>query len=231
MSLTIHQAKVAPGNFHKGRRWDGPVDQITIHVTEGSRDSVLEWFDDPKAQVSAHYMIDKGGMIYQFVAEEDEAFHNGRVDHPTAPLVLKRPGANPNGWSIGIEHEGDGTADLTDEQRKSSIALCRDICQRHGIPQDRTHIVGHHEVYSLKPCPGQINVDRLVMQIAGPGHPGSPDVAIPKIVWSQFLNDYLVVVQENSNTDWQFVPLKSIKSLGQKAGSPLSSMPLTTPVK
>lgn len=231
MTLTLHRAKVAPGNFHKGRRWDGPVDQITIHVTEGSRDSVLEWFADPKAVVSAHYMIDKGGMIYQFVDEADEAFHNGRVDKPTAPLVLKRPGVNPNGWSIGIEHEGDGTQDLTPEQRKSSIALCRDICQRHGIPQDRTHIVGHHEVYSIKSCPGKIDVDLLVTQIAGEGHPGSPDIPIPKIVWSQFLNDYLVVTQVNSDTDWTYVPMKALRTAGQKAGTRLSQMPLTVPIK
>lgn len=228
MTLSLVQAKVAPGNFHKGRRWEGPVDQVTIHVTEGSRDSVLEWFDDPAAQVSAHYMVAKDGTIYQFVSEADEAFHNGRVDHPSAPLVVKRPDVNPNSFSIGIEHEGDGTTDLTPTQRKSSIALIRDICERHGIPIDRTHIVGHHEVYSLKSCPGKIDVGTLVRQCALDSHPGSPDIAIPRIVWSQFLNDYLVVTKRASDAEWYYVPMKALGP-GTKAGAPLSQFPLAQP--
>jgi N-acetylmuramoyl-L-alanine amidase CwlA len=229
MTIAFVKANVAPGNFHKGRRWDGPVDQITIHVTEGSRESVIEWFDDPKAEVSAHYMVAKDGSIVQFVDEEDEAFHNGRVDHPTAPLVLQRPGKNPNGWSIGIEHEGDGTRDLTDLQRKASIELIRGICQRHSIPIDRTHIVGHHEVYSLKRCPGEIDVDLLVDQCALDSHPGSPDIPIPRIVWSNFLRDYLVVTRRISDDEWYYVQMKFLVREGVRAGAPLSQFPLAQP--
>lgn len=228
MALAIHKAETP--NFHKGRRWEGPVDQITIHVTEGSADSVLEWFGKSQSQVSAHYMVRKNGWIDQFVDEEDEAFHNGRVDHPTAPLVLQRLGQNPNGWSIGIEHEGDGTTDLTDAQRKSSIALIRDICTRHNIPVDRTHIVGHHEVYSLKTCPGKIDVNRLVAQVAMDSHPGSPDIEIPKVVWSNLLQDYLIVTRRVSNDEWYYVPLKSLGA-GSRAGAPLSDFPVAKPAK
>lgn len=224
MTFTIHKA--ATPNFHKGRRWEGPVDQITIHVTEGSADSVLEWFGDGSSMVSAHYMVTKDGRIYQFVDEADEAFHNGRVDHPTAPLVLQREGINPNYWSIGIEHEGDGTHELTDAQRKSSISLIRDICTRHNFPIDRTHIVGHHEVYSLKTCPGKIDVDKLVSQSAADSHPGSPDIQPPKVVWSPFFGDYLIVTRRVSDTEWYFVKLGDVKN-PMKAQTALSAMPST----
>ncbi len=53
-----------------------------------------------------------------------------------------------NPYSIGIEHEGyvDNPSWFTDAMYRSSAALTRHLCDRHGIPKDRTHIVGHVEV-------------------------------------------------------------------------------------
>lgn len=147
------------------------IDMVVVHVTEGSAASVRSWFKAKAAQVSAHYLVTVDGTIEQFVEEADTAWHAGRVDHPTAALVLARPHVNPNSYSIGIEHEGTGKEPLTPAQQAASLALLRDICTRHGIPIDRTHVVGHHEVYSLKTCPGAIDVDALVAALQ---HPISP---------------------------------------------------------
>jgi N-acetyl-anhydromuramyl-L-alanine amidase AmpD len=155
-------------NHARGRRSGFAVDLIVIHVTEGDAASVVSWFSNPTADVSAHYMIRKDGVIVQFVDEEDTAWHAGRVVNPTAKLVIERHGWNPNGYSIGIEHEGDGHHELTEEQRASSVALIRDICARRSIPIDRRHIVGHHEIFSPKTCPGVIDVDALVRSAAVP---------------------------------------------------------------
>ncbi len=129
-----------------------------------------EWFTSgSKAAgnpVSAHYGVARDGSIVQYVQESEVAYHAGRVDSPTATIVLDRPGQNPNDFLLGIEHEGDGTEDLTDAQRASSVALIQDICRRYSIPIDRTHIVGHHEIFSLKKCPDKIDVDRLVADAA-----------------------------------------------------------------
>jgi N-acetylmuramoyl-L-alanine amidase len=138
-------------------------------VTEGNAASVVSWFNNPEASVSAHYMVRKDGVVEQFVHESDTAWHAGRVDHPTADLVIERLPANPNGYSIGIEHEGNGKEELTDAQRKASIDLIQDICMRRDIPQNRRHIVGHHEIYSKKTCPGAIDVDRLVRELCAAG--------------------------------------------------------------
>lgn len=151
-------------NYQAGRKGPYPVDTICIHVTQGSALSVRNWFRNPAAQVSSHYMVTMAGEIVQFVHEEDTAWANGRVVKPTAQLVLERPDANPNWWTISIEHEGDGTHELTDLQRASSLWLIRDIAKRHGIPLDRRHILGHHEIYQPKTCPGAISVDRLVQE-------------------------------------------------------------------
>lgn len=153
-------------NFGHGRKGSWPVDMLVIHVTEGDAESARAWFKDPAAQVSAHYLVTKKGKVYHFVHESDTAWANGRVDHPTSELVLERPRTNPNDWTISIEHEGSGTEEMTTPQRKASLELIRSIQTRHHlILSDRKHIVGHHEIYSLKTCPGAINVDDLVAQL------------------------------------------------------------------
>lgn len=153
-------------NHANGRHSGFPIDLIVIHVTEGDANSVVSWFSNPAADVSAHYMVRKDGVVVQFVDEADTAWHAGRVVEPTAELVIEREGWNPNGYSIGIEHEGDGTHEIDGAQRASSIELIQDIAQRHSIPIDRTHIVGHHEIFKPKTCPGGIDVDQLVKDAA-----------------------------------------------------------------
>lgn len=211
-----------------------PIDMIVIHVTEGSASSVRSWFNANAAQVSAHYMVCMDGTIDQFVSEDDQAWHAGRVDHPTAPLVIERPHINPNAYSIGIEHEGTGTQPLTAAQRAASVELIRDICTRRNIPIDRTHVVGHHEVYSLKTCPGAIDVNALVALAANPVTSSVPvpfTGPAPRIVWSDFLGDYLVVTRVASDTDWSFVQLKHVgKLVPTKANAPLSTMPANHPI-
>lgn len=169
-------------NFRPTRIQIHPVDTIVIHVTEGSAASVRSWFNDPKAQVSSHYMVTKAGGIVQFVREEDTAWHAGRVDHPTAAIVIERPNVNPNSYTIGIEHEGNGTEDLTPEQRAASVWLIAGICGRRSIPADRRHIIGHREIYSLKTCPGGINVDHLVAGVVvAAAAPAVAGVAAPRL--------------------------------------------------
>lgn len=211
--MNIVQRPCAPGNFRRGRALPAgmQVDQITIHVTEGTASSVRAWFADPAADVSAHYMVTKTGAIDQFVDEGDTAYHNGRVSEPTAPLVLQRPGVNPNVYSIGIEHEGDGNDDLTQAQTGASLELIADIVRRHpAIQMNRRHIVGHREVYRRKTCPGAINVDALVGGVLAtvPPAPSRPDA--PVVVWSDYLKDWLVVVRVVSDTEWYFVPAKAV---------------------
>lgn len=158
----ILKASPLTRNFARGRHSAFPIDLIVIHVTEGDADAVTVWFNDERSAVSAHYMVRKDGVVVQFVDEADTAWHAGRVHGCTASLVLARIPANPNGYSIGIEHEGSGHELLTDAQRAASLELIRAIAARHSIPLDRTHIVGHREIFDFKTCPGVIDVDALV---------------------------------------------------------------------
>jgi N-acetylmuramoyl-L-alanine amidase len=224
MTLAITR-RSAGDNFHAGRAGTA-IDMLVIHVTEGNRDSVRDWFANDGSDVSAHYQVCTDGTIDQFVAEDDTAFHAGRVLNPTAPLVLERPGINPNLYAIGIEHEGDGKHELAPKQRAASLELQLDICRRRpGIKLSRRHIVGHHEVYAAKTCPGAIDVDRLVAELQSAA-PHALRPSPPQLVWSEFANDWLVVTRVVRDTEWYFVPLKTIGRVPvTRAETPLSAMP------
>lgn len=48
------------------RRGDGPVDMLVLHYTDMvSAQEALDRLCDPAAEVSAHYLIDEDGRVYQ----------------------------------------------------------------------------------------------------------------------------------------------------------------------
>ncbi|MER7854054.1 N-acetylmuramoyl-L-alanine amidase [Streptomyces bacillaris] len=111
------------------------IDQVVIHVAQQLFTPTIGIFRNPAQQVSAHYVVRSGdGHVAQCVREKDIAWHAGDWDVNTR--------------SIGIEHEGwvDRPEFFTDVMYRRSALLTADICARHGIPTDRGHIIGHHEV-------------------------------------------------------------------------------------
>jgi N-acetyl-anhydromuramyl-L-alanine amidase AmpD len=111
------------------------IDGIVLHVAQGSWSSALNWFQNPKAQASAHYTVrSSDGFIGQSVLEKDIAWHAGNWNYNQA--------------SIGIEHEGyvDNPAWFTEAMYDSSAWLSAYICIKYGIQIDRYRIIGHNEV-------------------------------------------------------------------------------------
>ena len=103
------------------------IDKIVLHCTEGSLASTLAEFQrTDNRKVSAHYVIDRNGDIYQMVNDADCANHC----------------RGANAASIGIEHVGSETDTLTAPQAATSAALIRWLLQEHQIP--RTNIFGHN---------------------------------------------------------------------------------------
>ena len=154
-------------NFSSGRKSYHP-EAVVIHIMDGTLTGTDSWFKNPQSNVSAHYGIGKNGEVHQYVQEVDTAWHAGRVNAPTWSLI-KPTGSgtyiNPNLYTIGIEHEGDDQSDWTDEMYNTSRDLLADICKRWNIPLDRSHIIGHREIYSLKTCPGaKVDLNKLVDQ-------------------------------------------------------------------
>jgi N-acetylmuramoyl-L-alanine amidase len=102
------------------------IDKIVLHCTEASlAGTIAEFQKSGGRQVSAHYVIDRNGDIYQMVSDSDRANHC--------------MGANEN--SIGIEHVGAETEALTAPQAAASAALIRWLLEQYHIP--RTNIFGH----------------------------------------------------------------------------------------
>lgn len=228
MTVTVTK-RLLSGNYSSGRAGWFP-DMIVMHVTEGNAASVREWFANPNAKVSAHYMVCVDGTIDQFVDENDTAQHAGVVDHPTAPLVVKRPHINPNLYSIGVEHEGTGTEPLTPPQLAASLSLVSELCERHKIPLDRAHIVGHHEIRASKTCPGAIDVNAYVRALRAVALPDARSKR-PIIVWSNVAGDWLLALRVVSDSEWYYVPLSAIRRgiAPTRATTPLSRMPLVQP--
>jgi N-acetylmuramoyl-L-alanine amidase len=125
------------------------IDKIVLHCTEGSLASTLAEFQKPDGrQVSAHYVIDRNGDIYQMVSDSDRANHC--------------MGANEN--SIGIEHVGTETDSLAAPQAAASSALIRWLLEQYHIP--RTNIFGHDFAPGYRRPGGTSCPDRLF----GPAH-------------------------------------------------------------
>jgi len=129
-------APADPGNYTvASRESDFPINYVVIHTTQGSYAGTINWFQNPAANVSAHYVIrSSDGQITQMVREKDIAFHAGNWTYNTQ--------------SIGIEHEGfvDNPSWYTDAMYRASAALTRNICLKYGIPMTRSRIIGHFEV-------------------------------------------------------------------------------------
>ena len=110
------------------------IDKIVLHCTEGSLASALAEFQrSDSRKVSAHYVIDRNGDIYQMVNDADCANHC----------------MGANAGSIGIEHVGSETDALAAPQAAASAALIRWLLQEHQIP--RTNIFGHDFTPGLQP--------------------------------------------------------------------------------
>ncbi len=152
-------------NFEKGT--NKPF-AIVIHVMDGSLIGTDSWFATPISSVSAHYGIGKNGEIHQYVQETDSAWHAGQIVSPSWNLL--RHGINPNTYTIGIEHEGGPNDSWTEEMKKSSSSLIKDICSRWNIPVDRDHIIGHYQIKASKPnCPATNKgiIDELIKLASG----------------------------------------------------------------
>ncbi|EST36929.1 hypothetical protein N566_15875 [Streptomycetaceae bacterium MP113-05] len=157
-------------NYASGR--SSALTHIVVHVTQGSYAGTVNWFQNPDAGVSAHYVVrSSDGQVTQMVRDNDTAWH-ARSGNP---------------YSVGIEHEGyvDDPSWFTDAMYRSSAALTAHLADRYGIPKDRAHIVGHSEV------PGNDHTDpgpnwdwNYYMQLVG----GSTGGGTPFPTWGSGVN-------------------------------------------
>jgi N-acetylmuramoyl-L-alanine amidase len=141
-----------PSPNFDARPGDGRVDMLILHYT-GMRTTreALDRLCDPRAKVSAHYLIDEDGSVTRLVAEENRAWHAG--------ISSWRGRSDINSASVGIElvnpgHEF-GYRRFPEPQMAALEALARAILARHPIPA--RHVIGHSDVAPLrKHDPGEL---------------------------------------------------------------------------
>ncbi|MDB2437255.1 N-acetylmuramoyl-L-alanine amidase [Hellea sp.] len=125
-----------------------PISLLILHYTGmETGQAALTRMCDAEAKVSAHYMIEEDGQIFQLVEEDKRAWHAG---------VSEWQGeTNINSNSIGIEivngghdwPQEDGTLPpFADVQINAVIALSKDIMSRHG----ELTVLGHSDIAPMR---------------------------------------------------------------------------------
>ena len=138
-------------NFKSGRDCY-KIMGITLHITSDSkRGNATNWLCDPKSGVSAHYVVEKNGDVFQLVGDADTSWAQGIiVNPPTAKIYKDMSSVNPNKYMLSIECVSAGEP-LEAAQRASLIELINILCNKHSIPRTRYNIIGHYELSSAKP--------------------------------------------------------------------------------
>lgn len=107
-------------------------------------------------QVSAHYLIDRSGHVFECVAPEKRAWHAG---------ISKMPDGreNANNFSIGIELLADKQSGFTAEQYQSLPKLCSALCSQFPLRL----IVSHQTIApDRKDDPWGFDWSRLMKDLA-----------------------------------------------------------------
>ena len=126
-----------PSPNHGERRDGAGATMLILHYTGmASAQAAIARLCDPEAEVSAHYLIDEGGVITALVPEDRRAWHAG--------LSSWRSVRDINSASIGIEIANPGDAAFPEPQMDAVAWLCRDVLGRHAIP--RRHVLGHSDI-------------------------------------------------------------------------------------
>ncbi len=151
-TIELLKNHAAPGKL-------GDRDLIVLHITEGpTARSAINTFRASVApnRVSAHFVIDRDGTVYQLLSIEDTAWHASSV----------------NSHSVGIEHAAmTNNLPATEAQYQASSKLVAWLCVQLALPCDRAHVRTHHEASPkdghVLCCTGALDPDRVVDMAKG----------------------------------------------------------------
>ncbi len=150
MSLPAIRERASPNHDCRGAA--PRVDMLVLHYTGmATAAGALDRLCDPTARVSAHYLVEEDGAIWQLVPEARRAFHAGRS--------CWEGQRDLNAVSLGIEivnpgHEW-GYRRFPANQMSALERLCDDLLARYSIPPHR--IVGHSDIApDRKSDPGEL---------------------------------------------------------------------------
>lgn len=110
---------------------------LVLHGDAGKSDGgTVEWIKDPLSKVSYHYLVGRAAGIYQFVPEDEKAWHAGVSSWEGCTV-----GVSVNATSIGVAFANDSKEPYKEPQIIAGAKLVAQICKRHNIP---LHLVRSH---------------------------------------------------------------------------------------
>jgi len=128
-----------------------PISLIILHYTGMETGRVaLERMCDPNAQVSAHYMVEEDGRIFQLVADDKRAWHAG--------VSYWQGERDINSASIGVEIVNGGhdfgLPEYPAQQVAAVCLLVDELMRRHGLKPRQ--VIGHSDIaVDRKQDPGE----------------------------------------------------------------------------
>ncbi len=134
MTFIDHNVHSPNHSARQGR----PISMLVIHATAGSARGALAWLTTPHSRVSAHYLIDKKGHVYQLVPDDQAAWHAGRSSWHNETAI--------NEISLGIELENanDGRDPYPVEQIDALVQLASEKIAQYKIAPDM--VVRHLDI-------------------------------------------------------------------------------------
>ncbi|XP_075247913.1 N-acetylmuramoyl-L-alanine amidase AmiD-like isoform X2 [Convolutriloba macropyga] len=102
---------------------------IVQHNTVANFSRTVDIFT--KGKVSAHFVIDKDGTVYEFVHRDFRAYHAGVGNFSNGSELLFGDYSgmkdNMNSWSIGIENINNGNEPYSKAQMRANVLLCEQL--------------------------------------------------------------------------------------------------------
>lgn len=154
-----------------------PLRAVVIHIAEASYNVTVQWLQDAELNPnsSAHFVVAKEGRVAQLVSVNDGAWANGlrwneEESQPNSGYWTNRrgvrvnpswqdivPGANPNLYTISIEHEGFYQEAWTPQMYAANNDLLVWIAEQYDlwwVPF--RNLIGHYAIDNIdRPnCPG-----------------------------------------------------------------------------
>jgi N-acetyl-anhydromuramyl-L-alanine amidase AmpD len=114
-------------------RGKNQIQGIVLHSTDGTEKSDVRTLRglDPQHQVSANYYVTRDGRIYQFVNDQDTAWHTGQT------IDNSKYG---NSATLGIEQEHiDGKQDWPKAQVEAAAALVANLRAKYNLGQNQVY--------------------------------------------------------------------------------------------
>jgi hypothetical protein len=121
----------------------GSIQRVVLHAVEGAWIDGIATSLDPSSGWSAHYVVRRSdGEVTQLVRDGKAALHSGSSAHDGDTIA------------IAIGGGSDSPGSWTPAALEASAWLAAWLVQRHDIPIDRDHFVGHDELDGGAPHPG-----------------------------------------------------------------------------